>query len=222
MSLILQFDTSTSKAFVSVAKDGVPLCSISNDIQKEHASFLHQAVADVLEQASVNIHDIDAFAIVHGPGSYTGLRVGMAAAKGFCYALQKPFITVSGLEVMAWSVLSNGRNYSSGLFCPMIDARRMEVFTASYNHRLELISKPHANILTPDSFDSELENQPVYFFGDGAAKFESILNHPNAHFVQTGDMPAALGHLAQKIFLEGRFTDLAHSEPLYVKEFQST
>ena len=133
MSLILNIDTASEKAHVSFAKNGLIINSLSCESQKEHASFLQTAIQQLTKNTNIFLTDIDAVAVTAGPGSYTGLRVGMASAKGLCYALKKPLITISSLEVLTISALDLFQNTGeSVLLCPMIDARRMEVFTAVY------------------------------------------------------------------------------------------
>ena len=145
MSLILNIDTATEKAHVSLSNDAVILQSLYNESQKDHAGFLQPAILRLVKDAAVSLKNIDAVAVTAGPGSYTGLRVGMASAKGICYALQKPLIALNTLEVMAASALYHPGIHAANpvdLFCPMIDARRMEVYTALYNRQLETILAP--------------------------------------------------------------------------------
>jgi len=150
MSLILNIDTASENAHVSLAKDGQVLHTLSNDSQKEHASFLQAAIEQLIKNAAVSFKEVDAVAVTAGPGSYTGLRVGFASAKGLCYALKKPFITIGTLEVLTVSALQLYPPAADEniLCCPMMDARRMEVFTAIYHHFKMLISGVHpSNIL---------------------------------------------------------------------------
>ena len=150
MSLILNIDTALDTASVCLAKDGTSLQLITNDNQKDHATWLHTAINEILKKGGYSISQLEAVAVSIGPGSYTGLRVGLASAKGFCYALRIPLIAVSTLEMMAVSV----KEEASGLICPLIDARRMEVFTAIYDKELGEKSSPQTMIIDENSFAS--------------------------------------------------------------------
>ncbi len=224
MSLILNIDTSINSALVCVARDGQMLAMEVNHIQKDHAGFLHNAIQAVLEKAGIRSGELTAIAVTKGPGSYTGLRVGMASAKGLAYALNIPLITVSSLQMMSAAMISSlpAETIKDTLFCPMIDARRMEVFTAIYNGKNEELLKATAVILEENSFLTYLEKNKVCFFGNGAAKFEAIMKHPNAQFLPAQDPVAALSQLTHNMYLLAQFSDLAGSDPLYVKEFQSS
>ena len=227
MSLILNIDTASENAHVSLAKDGLVLHVLSSASQKEHASFLQTAIQQLTKVANINLKEIDAVAVTAGPGSYTGLRVGMASAKGLCYALKIPFITIGTLEVLTVSAL---QHYSPAadeniLFCPMIDARRKEVFTAIYEHDLNLYLHPCAMILDEFSFEKELLNNKIIFFGSGSEKWKNVCPHnyrdTNAIFKSVSILPESLSKSSNNLFLKKKFTDLAYSEPFYLKEFQS-
>jgi tRNA threonylcarbamoyladenosine biosynthesis protein TsaB len=219
MSLILNIDTATETAQVNFAKDGRVLQFLTNTSQKDHAAFVQTAVQLLLNNTSFTLKDIDAVAVTAGPGSYTGLRVGMASAKGFCYALNKPLILVNMLEVLTVATQQFSTNPHL-LFCPMIDARRMEVFTATYTHRLNIISPPCALILQENSFAPELETQKILFFGSGATKWKNICTHTNALFTIVSDIPGAMSSLSHTYFLQSAFTNLAYAEPFYLKDFK--
>jgi len=223
MSIILNIDTSTEIASVSIADNGVILASVLNAIQKEHASFLHNAVKDVFSSLSLNINNIDAIAVTNGPGSYTGLRVGMASAKGFCYALNKPLITVGTLNAMATAGLHAAKETAvqSTLFCPMIDARRMEVYTAVFDSNMLEILPACAMVLDENSFKEMLSKNKMLFFGSGAIKWSSICTSENAGIINELEITTAINQLSYKKFINNDFTDLSYSEPLYVKEFFS-
>ena len=166
MSLILNIDTASENAHVSIARDGQVLHILSSESQKEHASFLQTAIQELVKITGIHLKEIDAVAVTAGPGSYTGLRVGFASAKGLCYALKKPLITIGTLEVLMVSAL---QLYPPGpdeniLFCPMIDARRMEVFTAIYQQDLNVYIRPCAMILDEFSFEKDLAKSKILFF----------------------------------------------------------
>ncbi len=221
MSHILQIDTATETAGVSIAENGILLAVARNDSQKEHAGFLHKAIKKILEQAAISLDNIDAIAVTNGPGSYTGLRVGMASAKGICYALNKPLITIGNLPALAYaSVMNKKDEWPEGtLFCSMIDARRMEVFTAVYNKQMEELKGPSAMILDSDSYSELLEKNTLVFSGSGAIKWSRLNTSKNAHYLFETDTTAAFSHLSYKKFIQKDFADLMYSEPLYVKEF---
>lgn len=222
MSLILNIDTATEKAHVSFAKDGLVIHSLSNESQKEHASFLQAAIRELIKISGTRLADLDAVAVTSGPGSYTGLRVGMSSAKGLCYALKKPLITIGTLEVLANSAIElfpfeNDRV----LYCPMIDARRMEIFTAIYNRNLEIFMKAGPVILDEFSFKQALSENKILFFGSGSVKWRSICRHENACFKNVSILPQSISKLTNALYLKNHFTELAYSEPLYLKEFQT-
>ena len=223
MALIINIDTASENAHVSLAQNGQVLHTLSNESQKEHASFLQAAVQKLIKNTGIHLKEIDAVAVTAGPGSYTGLRVGFAGAKGLCYALKKPFITIGTLEVLMVSALqpytpAAGENI---LFCPMIDARRMEVFTAVYRQDLSVYLQPCAMILDEFSFEKELLNNKIVFFGSGSEKWKPICNQKNALFKSVSISPESLSTISNTLFSEKKFTDLAYSEPFYLKEFQS-
>lgn len=221
MSLILHIDSALDTATVALAEHGKVMLSLSNPTQKDHAQFLHPAIQKLFGETGISMHNIDAVAVVTGPGSYTGLRVGMAAAKGLCYALQKPLIGVGTLNILAHSVADIARQLPNSIICPMIDARRMEVFCAMMNQHAQPISSPEAVILNTDSFKEILDKQPIVFTGNGAQKFKDIISHSQAHFHQ-GDNPlisfTSLSHIS---FEKNEFLDIHLSEPTYVKEHES-
>lgn len=221
MSLILNIDTAIEKAHVSFAKDGFVLHSLTNESQKEHASFLQIAIRELIKVSGIGLDDLDAVAVTAGPGSYTGLRVGMSGAKGLCYALKKPFITVSTLEVLANSAIELFPfENDQVLYCPMIDARRMEIFTATYSRNLEIFMKPGPLILDEFSYKQVLTENKILFFGSGSVKWRTLCNHENASFENVSILPQGMSKLTHSLYLKNHFTELAYSEPLYLKEFQ--
>jgi tRNA threonylcarbamoyladenosine biosynthesis protein TsaB len=221
MSYIINIDTATETAHVSIAQDGKLLQALQNESQKDHGAFLQNAIQQLLKTAVLSFADIDAIAVTAGPGSYTGLRVGLASAKGLCYALNKPLLTLNTLEVLTTAAKTSPNNQPAILYCPMIDARRMEVFAALYNNTLTALLPPCAMILNDTSFLNTLEKEKIVFFGSGAPKWQQVCTHPNASFTTHLALPEAMADLAYKYFLEQRFADLAYSEPFYLKEFQN-
>lgn len=224
MSYIINIDTATETAHVSIAQDGKLLQALQNESQKDHGAFVQTAIQQLLKTVALSFADIDAIAVTAGPGSYTGLRVGLASAKGLSYALNKPLLTLNTLEVLTTAAKKSPNNQPGILYCPMIDARRMEVFTALYiyNDTLTALLAPCALILNETSFLNTLEKEKIIFFGSGASKWQKVCTHPNASFTTYLALPEAMADLAYKYFLDHRFADLAYSEPFYLKEFQNT
>ena len=222
MSLILNIDTSTERASICVAEEGRAIVSLENHQQKDHASWIHPAIDKLLQQANCSFHDLKAIAVTAGPGSYTGLRVAMATAKGFCYILNIPLITENTLRVMA--LASKQANDRKGqrekiLFCPMIDARRMEVFTSLFKPDLQEVMHSTALVLENDTFSEYLENHEIIFSGSGSIKFRKLVLHPNAVFSDVHFSARQLAELSNEKFIKNQFTDIAYAEPLYLKEF---
>jgi tRNA threonylcarbamoyladenosine biosynthesis protein TsaB len=217
MSLILNIDTALETASISIAKDGKAINTTVNKEQKDHAAWLQTAIAGLLKVSKFELNDLNAIAVTIGPGSYTGLRVGLSSAKGLCYALNIPLITLSTLELMAHAA----KNGKADLLCPMIDARRMEVFAAVYTRSLKEIIKPHARVLDHDSFSELLASNRILIFGSGSKKFSLLLKHDNAIFVEVNHDASDMASMSIGHFLSQRFADLAYSEPAYLKEFFS-
>ena len=218
MSLLLNIDCSLEKAFVCIAKNGAPLRSRFCETQKQHAGFIHEAIQELLKDVQLELSDISAIAVAEGPGSYTGLRVGMSSAIGLCYALQKPFIRISTLQMIAKDVVQT-IVHEKAMICSMVDARRMEVFTALYDEGLNEKISPCALVLTKDSFTDILSNQVVYFCGNGSPKFKEIIDNTNAIFCTENDLVSSMAALSYQAFLSNDFSDFVSSEPNYIKEY---
>ncbi|MDB5230343.1 MAG: TsaB protein required for threonylcarbamoyladenosine ((6)A) formation in tRNA [Chitinophagaceae bacterium] len=221
MALILNIDTATEHASVSLSGDGQIIQFLESPDQKNHAAFVQPAIRELMQLTGIGFKQLDAIAVSGGPGSYTGLRVGLASAKGICYACKKPLIMINTLLVMALSLKDSVEKMESSNFCPMIDARRNEVFTALYNPNLQELMPPQALILSETAFDIFLDKGKVIFGGSGALKAGKVITHDNAVFLQIKNSPAQLGNLAEQAFNAGRFADLAYTEPFYCKEFFS-
>lgn len=217
MALILNIDTATETASISLSKEGSSLALLQNKNQKDHASWLHVAIEKMMQKTGFRMKDLQAVAVTAGPGSYTGLRVGMAAAKGFCYALHIPLLTENTLKVMAFA--AREQYPSAGLLCPMIDARRMEVFTAVYGNDLVELLPTTAMIIEENAFSTYLANHNVSFFGGGSYKCKPIITAPSAAFIEINYHAGYLGILSFLRYLQHEFTGLAYSEPAYTKEF---
>ncbi len=218
MSYLLNIDTATEQAGVCLSHDDHVLAQLTNPDQKNHAAFLQPAIQQLVQQTGISLQQLDAVAVTGGPGSYTGLRVGLASAKGICYTLNKPLIIINTLEVMAWAAIEKEQD-ATQLYCPMIDARRMEVFTAVYQHDLTAAMAPQAMILDDHSFHELLEKHPILFTGSGSEKLKGILSHPHARFQTVHHHAGHLAQLALKAFADQSFADLAYSEPFYLKAF---
>ena len=217
MALILNIDTAVDTASVSLAKDGRMLSIEKNEKQKDHTGWLHLAIREIFEKNNSELKTVDAIAVTGGPGSYTGLRIGMATAKGICYALNKPLITLNTLQVMA----NAAKDEKADLLCPMIDARRMEVFAAIYSKDMQIIKQPAAIEINEKSFDDELSTNTICFFGNGSTKFQSIKRNINAIFSSIIADASSMISLSEEIFKQKDFADLAYAEPLYLKEFHT-
>jgi tRNA threonylcarbamoyladenosine biosynthesis protein TsaB len=217
MSLILHLETATTVCSVALSFEGRLISLKEENNGYTHAEHLSLFIEEVFQIAGKKISDIDAVAVSKGPGSYTGLRIGVATAKGICYGLNKPLLAVNTLSSLAnLAAVKHGHQY---LLCPMLDARRMEVYTAVMQHG-KMIRETGALILDHQSFNDLLSTQQMIFFGDGAMKFQSLCQHPNAIF-DTALEPSASGMIdeAYHQFLHAKFEDTAYFEPFYLKEF---
>lgn len=217
MAIILNIDTAVDTASVCLSREVHSLQFAWNENKQDHASWLHVAIKKLIADAGLTIKDIEAIAVTIGPGSYTGLRVGLSTAKGLSFAMSIPLITINTLEMMANAVV----NEEVDFFCPLIDARRMEVFTAVYDKKLETIIEPCAMILEPVSFNSLLQSGKIVFSGNGADKYRKMINHPNALFSSKEATAIDMIRLSAYKFAEKKFADVAYTEPFYIKEFYS-
>jgi tRNA threonylcarbamoyladenosine biosynthesis protein TsaB len=217
MSLILNIDTALDQASVCLAKDGIALGMSTNEIPKSHASWLQAGIVELLKKCGYTLRELSAVSVSIGPGSYTGLRIGLASAKGFCYALKIPLIVIGTLEMTAFAV----KNEGTGLICPMIDARRMEVFTALYDKELVELVPPGVMILEKSSFSELLSVNKILFCGNGSKKLQSLISDNNALFSDRNGNASHMAPLSQKRFHQKEFAQLASTEPLYIKEFYS-
>jgi tRNA threonylcarbamoyladenosine biosynthesis protein TsaB len=218
MALILSLETSTHVCSVALHHNGKLLATSEVHVEQSHASKLALLVEEVLKITGADKAAIQAVAISSGPGSYTGLRIGTSTAKGFCFVLDIPLITINTLELLAHQVfkLSNLESY----LCPMLDARRLEVYCMVIDWNMNVINPVEAKVVDEASFSDLLDQRKVIFFGDGSTKCQNIIKHPNAYFLQ-GIYPAAsqLGILAWEKFQKKDFEDLVRFEPFYLKDF---
>lgn len=218
MSLILCIETATDSCSVCVASDKNILALKESHNSRAHASLLSVFIDEILASIKMPYQELDAIAVSCGPGSYTGLRIGAATAKGLCFALDKPLIAVPTLESM--TAIFMDTNSGCDLFCPMLDARRMEVYTALFNHNMEYIKPVEAVILESNFLEEELKNKKISFFGNGSAKFREICNNHNALFAEEFNLSATgLTSLAYQKYQQKQFEDIAYFEPFYLKDF---
>jgi tRNA threonylcarbamoyladenosine biosynthesis protein TsaB len=215
MGYILNIETATKNCSVALAKNGETiLCKEIAEQGFSHAEKLHLFIEEIVKEAGITFSDLSAVAVSQGPGSYTGLRIGVSAAKGLCYALEIPLISVDTLTVLA-----NQLQIENVIIIPLIDARRMEVYSAIFNAKKEMIREVQAEILTDSSF-SDIDDA-VYFVGDSNEKAKTILSKSNFNFVDTVYYPSAkeMSAISYKKFLNNSFEDVAYFEPYYLKDF---
>lgn len=221
MALILNIDTSTSVCSVALAKEGEVIAIKENNEGLNHSVLLGTYIDEILRANQLDAHQLDAVAISMGPGSYTGLRIGVSMAKGLCFGAGKPLIAVSTLQALALSVSS--RLNEDALYCPMIDARRMEVYTACFDQKNNVILSTRAEIIDKNSFAALLAENQIYFFGNGSDKIKETLTSPQAHFIEEVETSARhIASLAEQQFLQQQFADVAYFEPFYLKDFIAT
>jgi len=220
MSCILNIETSTDICSVSASQDGAVIFNEEDHSGPNHAVKLGVFVDEALSFIDSHAIPLDAVAVSSGPGSYTGLRIGTSMAKGICYGRDAKLIAIPTLELMSVPVLLREEIEDNALLCPMIDARRMEVYAAVYDRALHPLRPVQADIVEADTYISFLEAHPMYFFGNGAAKCKEILQHPNAHFIE-GIEPLAkwMFPLAEKRIALEQFEDVAYFVPFYLKDF---
>lgn len=222
MATLLCIDSATNHASVAIAENGKLLDIKRNEVQKDHAAFLQPAIAALLTELGMEIKSIEGVCVSAGPGSYTGLRVGMATAKGICYALNIPLVTLPTTAIMASAAKKQITMGEKEFIIPMIDARRMEVFCAVYDYMAQCLQNPLPLVLDTHSFSQWLEQSVVYFTGSGAAKWKEICNHSNARFLPDEWSAADMIEIATSLFEQKQFSSLAYAAPEYSKEFYST
>lgn len=221
MSCILHIETSTKVCSVAVSQDGEVIFSKEDRQGPSHASVLGGYVDEAISFVDNHAIPFDAVAVSQGPGSYTGLRIGVSMSKGICYARGLKLIAVSTLELQCVPVLLyHDELPDDALLCSMIDARRMEVYAAIYDRALRVVKPISADVVDNTTYREWLDEHPVYFFGDGAEKCQEVINHPNAHFIPSiCPLAKNMGPLAERAFAQGKFEDVAYFEPFYLKEF---
>lgn len=220
MALLLSIESSTTVCSVALHQSGELLAYKENHIPQTTASALMPMIDEVCKQASKTPSDLQGVIISEGPGSYTGLRIGVATAKGICFTLQIPLVAINTLQLLAYQFKNATSLPDNALLCPMLDARRMEVYCMLLDTKLNIVKPTEAKVIDINSFQDELTHQAIYFFGNGAAKCKETINHAAAHFHE-GLIPLAqsLGELGFQKFTIGHTEDIAHFEPYYLKDF---
>ena len=223
-TIILHIEASAGVCSVALSQDGHVFFERVNRDERSHAKVLAPFVEEALQTADSQGAKINAVALSCGPGSYTSLRIASSTAKGVCYGRNIPLIAIPTTAIMCVPVLFRDDIPEEALLCPMIDARRTEVYATIYNRALGVEKETHAEVVTPESFKEQLEAGPVYFFGNGAAKCKEIITHPNAHFLDGHNNPLAknMMPLAERAWFDEKFEDIAYFEPFYLKNFVAT
>ncbi len=226
MALILCIETSTNICSVALSENGQLLASFEEREANSHAALLTVLIERLMAQSSKAMSDLDAVAVSSGPGSYTGLRIGVSVAKGICYALHKPLIAIPSLQILAAGVWLSEITRDSDkktLICSMIDARRMEVYSALYNVNLTLAGEIKAEIIDDQSYSKELEKNSIIFAGNGAQKCKDFIHHPKAVFLDgVNPLASQMAKLAFCAFEDKKFESVAYFEPFYLKDFIAT
>ncbi len=230
MGLILNFDTATPVCSVALARDGDVIAMKESKKEKSHAALLTVFIEQILNETKTKINQLDAIAVSKGPGSYTGLRIGVSTAKGLCYGSDIPLISINTLLAMNNGMVKHINQKTienlpveTAFYCPMLDARRMEIYTAVFNYFNKTIIETKAMIVDEHLFFDLLDNNPVVFFGDGVEKYKNIVNHQNAYFVDNFEHSAAhMTELSNTAFKKKKFEDVAYFEPFYLKDFIAT
>ena len=223
-TVILHIEASTETCSVALSQDGHVFFERTNRDDRSHAKVLAPFVEEALQTADSQGAVINAVALSCGPGSYTSLRIASSTAKGVCYGRNIPLIAIPTTAIMCVPVLFRDDIPEEALLCPMIDARRTEVYATVYDRALGVVKATHAEVVTPDSFKEQLDRGPVYFFGNGAEKCTEIITHPNAHFLDGHRNPLAknMMPLAERAWFDEKFEDIAYFEPFYLKNFIAT
>ena len=222
MARILLIETSTSVLSVALAQDGTVVSERVCTQPRMQASLTAPLVKEVLDQAGMAAKDCDAVCVSSGPGSYTGLRVGVSTAKGLAFGAGIPLLAMGTLDILVASCHSERSEESPAFIVPMIDARRMEVYTAVYSAEGQRLTEVEAKVIGPESFAEYLEKGEVLFVGDGALKCKDVIGHSNARFQEAFPLAKDMAKWAQKAFEEGKFENLAYFEPFYLKDFIAT
>lgn len=223
MNRIILIETSTSLCSTALVEDGKVVCERLSTEPRAHASMTAPYVNEMLKERGLGVKDCNAVAVSKGPGSYTGLRVGVSTAKGLCFGAGILLISVGTLDTLVWQAMDEGLIPEGCRFVvPMVDARRMEVYTAIFTPDGKQVTPTEAMVVGEDSFKEQLSEGPVLFIGDGAGKCQGVINTYNAHFVQCCPKASGMTRPAVAALNEGKFEDVAYFEPYYLKEFMTT
>lgn len=226
MGKILSIDTATDVCTVSISDSGKIISLRDSAENRSHSVLLGVYVKEVLKESGLKVNELDAVAISKGPGSYTGLRIGVSVAKGLCYGANVPLVSVPTLQAMCYGIPESyliEKGLSDFYFAPMLDARRMEVYTAIYGSDFSVIQDVNALILDEGSFIDLLDKKPVVFFGTGAEKYKDIVKHENALFFEDYKHSSSyMMHIAESELSNEQFEDVAYFEPFYLKDFVTT
>lgn len=226
MGLILNIETATKVCSVALAEENTIIDQFDINEDRSHARLLGLSIQKILKNNQLSFKDLDAIAVSKGPGSYTGLRIGVSTAKGLAYGLNIPLIGVNTLKAMAQGIVQHpllSETENSILLCPMLDARRNEVYTAIYNRTITEIQEVTALDLEQNSFNHFLQKQKMIFFGNGADKGKSIIKHTNACFISDFEVTAGnMVKLSNEYLIDQNFEDTAYFEPFYLKDFIAT
>jgi tRNA threonylcarbamoyladenosine biosynthesis protein TsaB len=217
LALILIIDSAFEQCVVALSNNEEVIAHEESIVQKDHASFLQPAIKKVCDTAFLKLSSVDAIAVVNGPGSYTGLRVGLASAKGICYVLNKPLLLLNTLDILAFALQKKALLKTGILFCPMIDARRMEVFTALYNSELKLLKDYNSVVLDEDFLSKEKNEAQVMVGGNGSPKLKKLTGFEKMVFGQQNYAVNDVAQCAINKYKTGNFANLAYSEPFYIK-----
>lgn len=221
MPIILNIETATEVCSVALSQNNKVLFENISVEEQSHSKLLGVYAEEAMEYARTHRLSLDAVAVSSGPGSYTGLRIGVSQAKGLSYGLDIPLIAIPTHKIMAWQLKDKAD--TDTLLCPMIDARRMEVYTTIYDKNMKVVRETSADIIDENSFVDLLDKYKIIFFGNGAAKCKKTINHPNAHFTDNiKPLANAMIDLAEAAYAKERFEDSAYFEPFYLKEFVAT
>lgn len=226
MALIINIETSSKVCSVALSENDNIIQIVESNEVNDHSASLTVFIEKILKESSISLKNIDAIAVSKGPGSYTGLRIGVSVAKGLCYGAQKSLIGICTLQAMAAGLLMQNKvqeiisQDAAIKICPMIDARRMEVYSAMYDLNCNQIQEIKAEVLSELSFSNQLQESKILFFGNGADKFRNIISNPNAIFIDDVEPSAIfISQLSYKAFLADKFEDIAYFEPFYLKDF---
>lgn len=219
LALILLINTAFEKATVSITGDDQIFLEAESNLQKDHSSFLEPAIKKLCDASGFSLNEMDAISVVNGPGSYTGLRVGLSSVKALCYALNKPLILLNSLDIMALALKRQSMDSDHTiLFCPLIDARRMEVYTALYNFNLEIVKNYSSEIIDENFLATEKKSSNIVAGGSGSSKMQQIIQDDSVSYINPLHLSRPAAIMSQKAFDDKNFSDVAYSEPFYLKQ----